>query len=295
MSSDVEVLIVSYNSADDIRRGLASLRRVVPQLGVAVREHGSDAACVDELRAALDEHPAPTRLEHDPANPGFAAGCNALARSSTAALLLFLNPDAEIVTWPWSNASPPPHDQVIGPVMIDSGHPGDHSGVSYRLRDEIARSWLRRRGRRPTGAGFVSGAALMLDARSFDRLGGFDESYFMYYEDIDLCLRANDAGIPTVIADGWRVRHGRAHSTRERFGAALVWSYESGSRFHASRGTRLAVYRSYVLADALGRAAIHGFRGNRTGRRAYLDLARRVATDITRRTGVPGTATRPPV
>jgi GT2 family glycosyltransferase len=295
VSSDVEVLIVSYNSADEIRRCLASLSRVAPELGIAVREHGSDAAALAALKATLDAHPAPTRFEHEPANPGFGAGCNALARSSKAALLLFLNPDAELVAWPWSSDSAPPRGRVIGPVMSESGHPGDHSGVSYRLRDEIARSWLRHRGGRPAGAGFVSGAALMLDAACFAQLDGFDESYFMYYEDIDLCLRANDAGIPTVIEPRWIVRHERAHSTRSRFGPALVWSYESGSRFHASRGTPLVAYRTYVLADALGRAAIHGLRGNRGGGRAYLDLARRVAVDMLRRDGVPGTATRPPV
>jgi GT2 family glycosyltransferase len=274
---------------------LASLCRVAPELGVAVREHGGDTAALEALRAALDAHPAPTRLEHDPANPGFGAGCNALAKSSTAAVLLFLNPDAELLAWPWTPDSPPPQGRVIGPVMAESGHPGEHSGVSYRLRDEIARSWLRRRGRRPAGAGFVSGAALMLDARSFDRLGGFDESYFMFYEDIDLCLRANEADIPTVIEPAWLVRHERAHSTRSRFGPALVWSYESGSRFHTSHGTPLVAYRAYVLADAIGRAAIHGLRRNRTGRRAYLGLAGRVTADIVRRRGLPDRATRPPV
>ena len=295
MSSDVEVLIVSYNSAEEIERCLASLRRAAPLLAVAVREHGNDAPALQALRAVLDAHPAPTRLEHDPANPGFGAGCNALARSSRAELLLFLNPDAEVVVWPWSKDRPPPHGRVIGPVMSGPGRPEDHSGVSYRLRDEIARSWLRRRGRRPTGKGFVSGAALMLDAASFDRLGGFDASYFMYYEDIDLCLRANDAGIPTVIEPRWLVRHGRAHSTASRFGTALVWSYESGSRFHASRGTPLAAYRAYVLADAVGRAGVHWLRGDRGSRRAYSDLARRVAGDLVRRRGLPGTATHPPV
>ncbi len=101
--------------------------------------------------------------------------------------------------------------------MVDSGDPSRHYGVRYRIRDEIARSWLRRVAPRPNGSGFVSGAALLIARADFDRIGGFDEEYFLFYEDIDLCLRANAAGIGTFVDERFTVRHSGAHSTSAAF------------------------------------------------------------------------------
>jgi GT2 family glycosyltransferase len=136
----------------------------------------------------------------------------------------------------------------------------------------------------------VSGAALLVDRASFERVGGFDEGYFLFYEDIDLCLRANAAGVTTVIDPRWQVRHAGAHSTRPRFGASLQWSYESACRFHGSRGSSLAAYRSYVVADAALRALRAAVIRDRDGRGAYVGLLRRAAADLVRRPspGPPG-------
>ncbi len=279
---DLEVLVVSYNSADTLGACLASVASTAPGTAVAIREHGTDPGARAHLDELVASYPGNLRVEHDPSNPGFAAGCNALARSSVAGVLLFLNPDAEIVAWPWSSDDPPPRGAIVGPQMVDSGHPGAHSGVHYRVRDEIARSWLRRRGPRPDGEGFVSGAALLVDRDSFERLGGFDEHYFLFYEDIDLCARANERGIPTRIDPRWSVRHSGAHSTMSRFGDSLSWSYESAVRFHGRHGGNLVGYRIYVIADALMRGLVQAARRNRKGVTGYLALARRATRDLLR-------------
>jgi GT2 family glycosyltransferase len=289
---DVEVLIVSFNSVALIERCLASIADVAPRLRVGIREHGNDPTTFERLRELVERGPLTARIEHDPSNPGFGAGCNALARGSSASWLLFLNPDTELLTWPW-HRSPLPLSRIVGPTMVDSGHPGDHYGISYGLRDEIARSWLRRRGERPAGSGFVSAAALLIDAESFTRIGGFDESYFMYYEDIDLCERANALGIGTEVASDWILRHARAHSTRARFGESLVWSYQSGSRFHSSRGSSLGVYRAYVALDGALRSIVHLVSGDSRAARSYLSLARRAAGDLIRSRPATASAAKP--
>jgi N-acetylglucosaminyl-diphospho-decaprenol L-rhamnosyltransferase len=271
----VEVLVVSYGSARVVARLLASLATHLPDAPVAIREHAGsphDAAALEQLAAG---HSAPVRVEHDPSNPGFGAGCNALAASSTADFLLFLNPDTELVSWPWNATSPPPAGTVVGPLMVDSGPPGEHYGRRYRIRDEVARSWLRRQPQRPDGSGYVSGAALLVERAAFGQIGGFDEGFFLFYEDIDLCLRANAAGYPTLIDDRWTVRHGRHHSTSERFAQSLVWSYQSALRFHAKHGSPAWAYRGYVATDSLLRAVYHSVRRHRTEGGAYAALARR--------------------
>jgi GT2 family glycosyltransferase len=169
--------------------------------------------------------------------------------------------------------------------MIGEGATERHAGRRYRIRDEIARSWLRRPGPLPDGTGFVSGAALLVDRRSFESIGGFDEGFFMFFEDIDLCLRANAAGISTHIDPRWRVLHAGGHSTNSRFSSALEWSYESACRFHAQRGSSINRYRAYVIADSIARAAVRSLSGSWPLGRAHLRLARRASTDlVTRRT-----------
>jgi GT2 family glycosyltransferase len=282
VSSTVEILVVSYASDQVIERLLASLVTTMPDVPVAIREHAADVAHVAALERLASRHTARVRVEHDPSNPGFGAGCNALACTSTADFLVFLNPDTELVVWPWSDAVPPPAATVVGPIMVDSGHPGEYYGRSYRIRDEVARSWLRRRPPRPDGRGYVSGAAMLIERVTFDRLGGFDPRYFMFYEDIDLCLRANRAGVPTIVEPNWSVRHARGHSTRTRFGDALTWSYESAVRFHGRDGSAVRGYRAYVTADSAMRALRCLARRDRARASEYWRLARRAARDAAR-------------
>lgn len=289
MPGTVEVVVVSYDSATAIADLLASLARHLPEARVAIREHSSDPMAVTKLHEMAAGHSARVRIDHDTSNPGFGAGCNALASTSEADTLVFLNPDTEVVAWPWSDESSIPRGVVIGPLVVDSGPPGEHYGRTYRIRDEIARSWLRRQPERPDGSGYVSGAALLVDRTTFRELGGFDPEFFLFYEDIDLCVRANIAGHPTVIEDRWLIRHQRHHSTETRFDDALRWSYESASRFHAKYGHPLWAYRTYVVTDSLLRSTYHAVR--RTGRAwAYVRLARRALTGRidppTRRPGV---------
>jgi GT2 family glycosyltransferase len=280
---DLEVLVVSYNSADALAACMTSVERAIPGTPIAIREHGSDPAASELLDRLAVSHPSAVRIERDPTNPGFGAGCNALAGGSRARFLLFLNPDAEVVSWPWSVSGPPPSATIVGPLMVDSGDPARHWGRRYRIRDEIARSWLRRRGPQPDGRGFVSGAALLVDRASFERVGGFDEEYFLFYEDIDLCLRANDLGIATRVDERWTVHHVGAHSTRSQFGQSLLWSYESAVRFHGHRGGPVAAYRLYVIADALVRGAVWLVHRDRTGVGAYIRLAKRALRDMVSR------------
>lgn len=279
MSLDVEVFIVSYGSAAILEPCLRSVAEMLPDARLALREHHDDPTALAALQTVVDRLGVEARIEHDPTNPGFAGGCNALAERSEAAWFLFLNPDVRLVRWPFDDAPPAP-PAVIGADYTEDA--ADHRGYDYRIRHEVARSWFRRGGRNPNGRGFVSGAAMLVDATSFRTVGGFDDDYFLFYEDIDFCLRCNDAGTPTTVERGWVVEHARGHSTRERWGDALVWSYESACRFHAGRGSPVWAYRLYVTVDAVLRAAVHGARGRRTTACAYLALARRAVSDSVR-------------
>jgi GT2 family glycosyltransferase len=62
----------------------------------------------------------------------------------------------------------------------------------------------------------VSGAIMLLPRVVFDRLGGFDEGYFLHCEDLDLCHRVRDAGYKVLLAGNVRVRHAKGGSSAHR-------------------------------------------------------------------------------
>jgi GT2 family glycosyltransferase len=62
----------------------------------------------------------------------------------------------------------------------------------------------------------VSGALMLVPRAVFEKLGGFDEDYFLHCEDLDLCRRARDAGFKVLLAGHVRVLHGKGGSSRHR-------------------------------------------------------------------------------
>ena len=276
---------MSYDSGDDLLAAARSAVRAIPEVCIAVQEHSLNTDTITRVEALADELGVAIRTRHDPANPGFGAGCNALARTSDATWLLFLNPDAEVLEWPYP-AGGPTLRAVLGPSGFHGPRPESHRGVTYTVGDEARRSWLRKWGPPPDGTGFVSGAALLVHRDDHTRIGEFDERYFLFYEDIEYCLRANRLGVPTHLVPGWSVGHAGAHSTSPRFAAALTWSYESGCRFHGSQRESVAAYRCYVGVDAMLRWVIHLARRDARRRAAYGQLARRAVGDLLRRAAI---------
>lgn len=247
VTAPVEVCVLSYGSAAVLGPCLDSLAAIPGPVRVAVREHatGTESRAVLEQRAPLFSG---TRWEHDPTNPGFAVGCNALAEASTAHWLLFLNPDARIVAWPWTPV--PTSPALIGAWIEGDGSPDRHFGRSWRVRDEMARSWLRRGTGAPAGTGFVSGAAMLVERGTFGALGGFDEGFFMYYEDVDLGRRAGELGTPVVADERFRVEHDGGHAAGRAPGVALLRSYHSAVRLRDRQSDPLRAYLLYVVVDA---------------------------------------------
>lgn len=253
-----EVCVVLYDNADTVQALVESLLRLPGGTSLAVHDNGPGAGTLPVAEAAARAAGIPFRGEVcGLGNCGFATGCNALAASSTADHLLFLNPDARVLAWPDGLQVP---GNVIGAAVVSPS--GEHAvtyGASRRLRDEVLLRWLRRPPPKPRGRGYVSGAALLVSRADFGSLDGFDEGYFMYYEDIDLCHRASDRGLRVELDDAFVVEHVGGHSvgkTAAGLRAAHLRSYRSGRRFHGRRGHALRGYDALCLVDALARCAV---------------------------------------
>ena len=205
-----------------------------------------------------------------PDNPGFGKACNFLAERASTDFLIFLNPDAELISLPprnhWKSG-------ITGATILNSENlPAYIWGGSRTVWDEVRLKWLRAKPSYPNGEGYVSGAAMALHTKDFIELGGFSPSYFMYYEDIDICMKARKLEIPVRINESWIVRHtGGVSASKARFHTER-WSLNSSITFHIrwSKHWRLFIWLS--LLDSILRTFFYIIRADSKSIKIYVGL-----------------------
>ena len=197
------VLIVAFRSRDTVPDCLAALaRQTRPADEVWVLENGSPQGERLVSSDMPDDLPGLRFVESD-TNLGFAGGNNHLAREAQGDWLVLLNPDAfasddwleqlEAATRTYRDVG------LFGCTQTAAGHAGvlDGTGDVYHLAGLAYRSGYGRseEHRPPTGEVFgPCGAMTLIRRELFERLGGFDESFFCYNEDVDLAFRARAIG-----------------------------------------------------------------------------------------------------
>ena len=236
MNRDVAVIIVTYNSERQIEACLRSLieqRRSLRQQIVVLDNQSSDQT-VELVRRKFPE----VELVTPGRNLGFAAGVNLAARQADAEFILLLNPDTvvldgavdEIVSFARAN---PGYGLYGGRTLSQDGRLEPSScwglpslwslamfatGASTAakrnrfLDPESLGNWQRDTVRE---VGVITGCFLLVDRTAWQRLGGFDERFFMYGEDTDLAMRARGLGYRPVICPRARLVHevGQSSST----------------------------------------------------------------------------------
>jgi N-acetylglucosaminyl-diphospho-decaprenol L-rhamnosyltransferase len=204
------VVVVSFNNEDTIARLAGELLASLGEGDSAlVIDNASSDATAERARAAG------LRVIEAPVNAGFGAGCRLGAEASDAPLLLFLNPDARIGAEALERlravASEQPDWAAWQPaVMLPDGRINSAGGTVHYL----GLSWAGRCGRpaaelaaTPYETPFASGAALVVRREAWDALGGFDDSYFLYGEDLELGLRLWLGGERVGVEPRARVAH----------------------------------------------------------------------------------------
>ncbi|MGX6508886.1 glycosyltransferase family 2 protein [Rhodococcus sp. SJ-2] len=104
----------------------------------------------------------------------------------------------------------------------------------------------------PTGVtecGFITGAAMMVRASAWDRLGGFREDLFMYWEDADLCIRARELGMKMIIDPQVRIWHAVGATTADSGKSALYY-------FYMQRNRLIVLASTYGVRDLFGWGAV---------------------------------------
>ncbi len=223
--------------ADCVARVLAATASVE----IIVSDNASTDGSVARI-AELHAQNKQVRILHNGKNLGFGAACNRGAAAASGDALLFLNPDCLIETRTIADlraiAQGDARIGLVGALQVDAA---GHVDPASRRRDPLLRrafmsltGLARVASRWPALAGValplssvagdgisepvdaVSGALMFLPRGVFERVGGFDEGYFLHCEDMDLCRRVRDAGLSVVCATGLRVIHAKGGSSRSR-------------------------------------------------------------------------------
>jgi len=248
----VRVVCVVYHPGDELARfatTLASASRAPVELVVV--DNGTDHAVAGSVVAD-----AGGSLVVPGTNLGYGAAANRGAAGAQAPWIVVANSDIEWTPGALdrlvSAGEEQPSAGSLGPMLLNTdgtmypsaralpslrqgaGHavfarvwPDNPWTRSYHARQESAGGYLRE-------AGWLSGACLLLRREAFEQVGGFDESYFMFFEDVDLGERLGRAGWENLYVPDVRVTHVGGTSWRER-PAPMIRAHHASARQYLER------------------------------------------------------------
>ena len=243
----IGAVVVNHNAGEALIACVASLTEAGLDL-ITVVDNDSDDSSLERLER---EHPG-TRIIRTGQNLGYGTAVNLGARALGVERLFVCNPDLVV------DASAPgtlarylddhPEVGVVGPRIFEAngeiypsarafpevldalGHgllamfwPGNRFSMRYKSAALSAQG--------PINTDWVSGACFMARSSAFAEVGGFDESYFMYVEDLDLCWRLRRAGWTAAYVPSASVTHFGGLSTGQRPYRMLVAHHASTWRF----------------------------------------------------------------
>ncbi len=212
MSGSVSVIVPTIDGGEALKR---CVRSVADQgqdgVELIIVDNGSTDGSVEEAAAIV---PA-TRVIRNEANRGFAPACNQGARESNRDWILFLNSDAELSVGAIRKLTESAQSlgaAIIQPMILDQEGMPDSAGDLFTRSGFMWHLTDRPQGSRPLFS--IKGACMLVERKVFEELGGFDDSYFAYFEETDLCWRARMNGHRVFVDPNVEVRHVGGFTTR---------------------------------------------------------------------------------
>jgi N-acetylglucosaminyl-diphospho-decaprenol L-rhamnosyltransferase len=272
---DISIVIINWKSQAFVRQCLASIYANVD--GITFEILVVDNASYDGCEQMLTEFPQVIFIQSEQ-NLGFAGANNLALDFSTGRNVLFLNPDTEIlgsaIQTLVSRLESVPNAGMVGAHLLNSDFSLQTTcitAVPSILNQTLNSEYLRRtfpewniwgmralyeEGNKLSQVEAISGACMLVKREVAERVGGFTTDYFMYAEDVDLCVKITEAGWKIFyVPDAMIVHHaGASSSSRKESNFSDIMLRESLVRFLAiHRGSLyVTLYRcSIVLISVL--------------------------------------------
>lgn len=293
----VDVLVVTWNTADVTPGALRDLLDSEQgcELRLLVRDNASHDGTADAIAKLVPE----AEIDVGP-NLGFAGGVNVLLRRSDAPWLFLLNPDA----WPLPGAigtlvgaaEQHPRAAAVAPRLETPNGELQHSTHTFpslrvaatlafrgeKLRTEQAEelllegAWAHDRRRK---VDWAHAAAWLIRREALDDIGGLEERFFMYAEDLEWCWRARNRGWEIWFEPAAVVRHIHKLSGRRRYGSRQTRAHlHSALRFYRGEHGTIPAAAWWALNVAGG--VIRWTTAARRGERQRARQWRRYAADV---------------
>ncbi|HKC55742.1 MAG TPA: glycosyltransferase family 2 protein [Vicinamibacterales bacterium] len=260
MTSDpiYAAVLVNYNAGAELERALRSISDELaghPWEGVVV-----DNASTDGSAAAVDAHAAHVRLIGNTTNAGFARGVNQGLAATKAPYVLIMNPDCRLMAGAIGTlrAALDAHAQcaIAGPRILnpDGSVQGSARGDPDMLTGLFGRTGMLRRvvpflpiarrnvvaeeairsGQESAVVDWLSGACMLARRDALAAVNGFDERFFLYWEDADLCRRLRARGYHVRYVPGATAIHRVGQSSRTARAFAIRAFHESAYVYYAT-------------------------------------------------------------
>ena len=269
-ASDAGAVVVNYNTGTALTGCVASLRSSGVREIVVVDNGSSDGSL-----AALGAADGTARIVRARKNLGYGTAVNRGAALLTAPFVLVVNPDivldSDAVDVLATRLEAESDVAVVGPSIRDlrgAAYPSARTFPSFSVGAGHAfvglfwpeNRWTKRyRGgvapdapedRSTREVDWVSGACALVRREAFEAVGGFDEGYFMYVEDLDLCWRLRRAGWRVLFEPAASVVHHQGLSTAAHPYRMLVAHHRSTFRF--ARKCFVGVRSAFLVPVAAG-------------------------------------------
>jgi N-acetylglucosaminyl-diphospho-decaprenol L-rhamnosyltransferase len=301
----IDVVVVSYNSRDTLRACVEPLAGL-DGVNVIVVDNASPDRSL-EVVADL-----PVQAIDSGRNGGFAFGCNLGMAAGSAPYVLFLNPDARLDAAGLERLvavlEGEPSAALVGPRLLEDG---DRLVPSMRRFQRTGSTWaqalfVHRVVRRaawaneivrdpaayeaPAHPEWLSGACMLTRRAALEPIGGFDEGFFLYCEDMDLCARLRAAGHEIRYEPSVAVHHeGGRSAPRASLYAVLARSRTRYARLHS--GTVSAfLQRAGLALNAITHVVVAAGRSERA--RGHAAALRAVVRPAPRTAPLPEPALR---
>lgn len=269
----VDIVIVNWNSGRYLSDCIRSIEALGQYGNVVASVSVIDNASVDGSENVDSSH-LPIKLVRNQLNLGFGIACNAGARLGRSEFVLFLNPDTRLE--PDSLQAALPHFADSAQIWVVGIRLTDETGRTQRTCARVPTGW--RMLAHATGidrlapsmgyamsdwahdetrvVDHVIGAFYLIRRGAFEQLGGFDERFFVYLEDLDLSMRVRCAGGACLYVADATAHHVGGGTTRSIKATRLFYSVRSRLQFvkkHLSPLWVIAVWTASLTLEPLVR------------------------------------------
>lgn len=236
----VSIIILSYNASELLKTCLTSVYRHSDprETEVIVVDNASQDNNVEVVKKNFSK----VTLIENTSNVGFAKGCNLGAKYAKGDYFLFLNSDAEFLQNPLPEMVKTfeefPHAGIVGGLLYNPNGSLQRSFGKFYTLERVgvmlfggdSAELKRYHSTTISETDWVSGGFMMIRKDVFEKVNGFNESYFMYIEDMDLCYRVKKLGFQVLINPRVSVKHLGQGSSNKTF--AIVHIYKGLQIFY---------------------------------------------------------------